>query len=181
MEVYVLSLLDIYLQKNGKKRYDVFKETGLSQQMLASVNKKNVSSYSVKTIQAIAKTVEKSDGTVLEELVKLEQDNADFEVFNAEHLLLAFKNKETHILIKGEYKKEIDKLAVAQLSETETLGMELGSAGTITILAEAIYQIVNLFSSKDADHKKIESQIRKYKITRINENDLLLYLCQLDY
>jgi len=59
--------------------------------------------------------------------------------------------------------------------------MELGSAGTITILAEAIYQIVNLFSSKDADHKKIESQIRKYKITRINENDLLLYLCQLDY
>jgi len=40
MEVYVLSLLDIYLQKNGKKRYDVFKKTGLSQQMLASVNKK---------------------------------------------------------------------------------------------------------------------------------------------
>ena len=36
-------------------------------------------------------------------------------------------------------------------------------------------------SSKDADQKKIESQVRKYKIKRINENELLLYLRQLDY
>lgn len=176
-----MSLLDIYLQKNGKKRYDVFKETGISQQMLASVNKKNVSSFSIKTIQAIAKTVKKSEGAVLEELLRLEQENAYFEVFNVEDLLLAFKNKETYIVIKGEYKKEIDKFAEAQLSETETLGLELGSAGTVTILAEAIFQIANLFSSKDAEHKKIESQIRKYKIKRINENELLLYLRQLDY
>ncbi|WP_419959861.1 hypothetical protein [Psychrobacillus sp. BM2] len=176
-----MSLLDIYLQKNGKKRYDVFKATGMSQQMLASVNKKNISSYSVKTIQAIAKTVEKSEGTVLEELVRLEQENVYFEAFNVDHLLLAFKNKETHIVIKGEYKKEIDKFTNAQLSDTETLGLELGSAGTITILAEVILQIANLFSSKEADQKKIESQIRKYKIKRINENELLLYLRQLDY
>ncbi|WP_313894845.1 hypothetical protein [Psychrobacillus sp.] len=176
-----MSLLDIYLQKNEKKRYDVFKETGMSQQMLASVNKKNVSSYSVRTIQAIAKTVEKSEGTVLEELLLLEQQNAYFEVSNAEDLLLAFKNKETHIVIKAEYKKEIDKFAEGQLSDTETLGLELGSAGTVTILAELFYQIGNLFSDKDADQKKIESQIRKYKIKRINENELLLYLRQLDY
>jgi len=176
-----LSLLDVYLQKNGKKRYDVFKETGLSQQMLASVNKKNVSSYSVKTIQAIAKTVKKAEGTVLEELVLLEKENAYFEAFNTEDLLLAFKNKETHIVIKGEYKKEIDKFAEAQLLETETLGMGLGSAGIVTVLAEVIFQLVNLFSSKEADQKKIESQIRSYKVKRINENELLLYLRQLDY
>ncbi len=89
-----MSLLDIYLQKNGKKRYDVFKETGTSQQQLASVNNKNVSSYSVKTIQAIAKTVEKSEGIVLEELLQLEQENQYFEVINVEDLLLVFRNKE---------------------------------------------------------------------------------------
>ncbi|QUG42999.1 hypothetical protein KD050_07100 [Psychrobacillus sp. INOP01] len=59
--------------------------------------------------------------------------------------------------------------------------MELGSAGTVTILAEAIFQLANLFSNKDAEQKKIESQIRKYKIKKINENELLLYLRQLDY
>ena len=176
-----MSLLDIYLQKNGKKRYDVFKETGTSQQQLASVNNKNVSSYSVKTIQAIAKTVEKSEGIVLAELLQLEQENPYFEVFNVEDLLLAFKNKENYIVIKGEYKKEIDKFAESQLSETETLGLELGSAGTVTILAEAIFQIANLLSGKDAEQKKIESQIRKYKIKRINRDELLLVLRQVDY
>ena len=179
-----MSLLDIYLQKNGKKRYDVFKETGISQQMLSSVNKKSVNHYSVKTIQAIAKTVEKSEGTVLDELIQLEKENAYFEVYNAEDLLLAFRNKEEYILIKGEYKKEMDELAKAQLSDTETLGWELGavwSGGLVTVLTEVILQLVDLFSSKDDDKKKIESQVRKYKFKKLNENEILLYLRQLDY
>lgn len=176
-----MSLLDIYLQKNGKKRYDVFKETGISQQMLANVNKKNVSSYSVKTIQAIAKTVNKSEGIVLDELLKLEKENAFFEAFNAEDLLLAFKNKESHILIKGEYAAELKKIAGSTLSETETLGSELGSAGLTTVFAEVIYQLTNYFSNKGDVEKQIESQIRKYKLKKINENEYLLYLRQIDY
>ncbi len=176
-----MSLLDIYLQKNGKKRYDVFKETGTSQQNLANVNKQKVGSYSVKTIQAIAKTVEKSEGVVLMELLQLEQENPYYEASNAEDLLLAFKNKENYILIKGKYKEEILEFAEAQLSETETLGLELGSAGMVTILAEVFYQVANLFSSKDAEYKKVESQIRKYTIKRTNGDDLLLVLRQLNY
>jgi transcriptional regulator with XRE-family HTH domain len=179
-----MSLLDIYLQKNGKKRYDVFKETGISQQMLSSVNKKSVNHYSVKTIQAIAKTVEKSEGTVLDELIQLEKENAYFEVYNAEDLLLAFRNKEEYILIKGEYKKEMDEFAKSQLSDTETLGWELGamwSGGLVTVFTEVILHLVDLFSSKDDDKKKIESQVRKYKFKKLNENEILLYLRQLDY
>lgn len=176
-----MSLLDTYLQRNEKKRYDVFKETGLSQQMLASVNKKDVSSYSVRVIQAIAKTVGKSEGTVLEELLQIEQESPYFVANNAEELLLAFKNKETYILIKGDYKKEIDKIAKGVLTDTERMGVELGSAGGLTILAEVFYQIGTLFSNKDPEQKKIESKIRQYKFKRINENELLLYLRQLDY
>ncbi|WP_040203401.1 helix-turn-helix domain-containing protein [Neobacillus jeddahensis] len=176
-----MSLLDIYLQKNGKKRYDVFKETGISQQMLASVNNKSVSSYSVRTIQAIAKTLEKSEGTVLDELLRLETENAYFEVYNAEDLLVALKNKEPYIIIKGEYNKEIAELAKSQLSETETLGLELGSAGLVSVLAEVILHLADLFSSKDIDKKKIESQIRKYKFKKVNGNEFLLYLRQLDF
>ncbi|WP_440896978.1 hypothetical protein ACS127_02925 [Amphibacillus sp. Q70] len=175
-----MGLLDIYLQKNGKKRYDVFKETGLSQQMLSSVNKKNADRYSVKIIQAIAKTVNKDAGNVLNELLQLEE-NAYFEVRNPEDLLLAFKNKESNILIKGKYTKELEELTKSQLSETETLGMELGSAGTITILAEAIYQFINLFSKKADEQKKIESQIRKYRIKKNSKGEFVLYLRQLDY
>ncbi len=62
-----------------------------------------------------------------------------------------------------------------------TLGFELGSAGMITIFAEAIYQFSNLFSNKDDVEKQIESQMRKYKMKKINENEYLLYLRQIDY
>ncbi len=176
-----MSLLDTYLQRNEKKRYDVFKETGLSQQMLAGVNKKKIGSYSVRVLQAIAQTVGKSEGEVLEELLLLEQENPYFEANNAEELLLAFKNKETYILIKGDYKKEIDQVAKGVLNDTERMGVELGSSGGLTILAEVFFQIGKLFSNKDADQKKIESQIRQYKFKRINDDELLLYLRQLDY
>ncbi|TDL83427.1 hypothetical protein E2R53_04330 [Peribacillus frigoritolerans] len=117
----------------------------------------------------------------MDELLQLENENTYFEVFNAEDLLLAFKNKEQYILIKGEYKKEIEEFAKSQLSDTETLGLELGSAGLVTVLAEVIIQLVDLFNSKDDDKKKIESQILKYKLKKLNENAILLYLRQLEY
>lgn len=46
--------------------------------MLSNVNKKSVSNYSVRTIQAIAKTVQKNEGKVLNELLKLENENTPF-------------------------------------------------------------------------------------------------------
>lgn len=176
-----MGLLDVYLQKNGKKRYDVFKETGISQQTLSSINKKNVNSYSVKTIQAIARTVGKGEGLVLDELLQLEKGSAYFEVYNKEDLLLAFENKESYILIKEPFKDELEKYAEVLLSDTERLGFELGSAGTVSILAEVFYQLFNLFSKQDAEQKKIESQIRKYKVKKMNNNELLLYLRQFDF
>lgn len=176
-----MSLLDIYLQKNGKKRYDVYKVSGLSQQMLASINKKKVESYSVKTIQAIAKTLGKSEGEVLEELIKLQKENPYFEVYSSEDLLIALENKESYILIKGEYQKELKKLLQATLTETETMGMELGSAGLVNILGEVFYKLFNLFDKTEETQKKIESQLRKYKYKKMNENEILLYLRQMDY
>lgn len=176
-----MGLLDVYLQKNGKKRYDVFKQTGVSQQTLSSVNKKNVGSYSVKTIQAIAETVGKSEGIVLDELLQMEKERPYFEVYNTEDLLLAFENRESNIVIKETYKAELEKYAESQLSDTEKLGFELGSHGTISIFSEVIYQLINYFSKEDAEQKKIESHLRRYNIMKLNEKELLLYLRQFDY
>lgn len=185
--VVQMGILDIYLQRNGKKRYDVFKETGVSQQLLSSANKKNVNSYSVKTIQAIAKTVQKSEGDVLNELLTLEKEDATFEAFNANDLLLAFDHKEPSIFIRGEFKTEIEQLAETQLSETETLGIELGSEGTANILAEGFNQLAKLFHNKNYEHdeqkkiEKIASKMRLYKMIKNSKGELLLYLRQLDY
>lgn len=182
-----MSVLDVYLQKNEKKRYDVHKKTGISQQLLSNMSKKNVESYSIKTIRAIAETVQKSEGEVVDELLRLEKENVIFEVLNVEDLLLAFENKEPYILIRGEYINDIKSLVKSQLSENELLGLELGSAGTANILAEGFYQLANIFGNKKDEQKKIEkieSKLRLYKIKKNdenNENELLLYLRQLDY
>lgn len=149
--------------------------------MLASVNKKKISSYSVRVLQALAQTVGKSEGEVLEELLLLEQENPNFVAHNAEELLLAFKNKETYIIIRGDFKKEIDEVAKGVLNDSERMGVELGSGGGLTILAEIFFQIGKFFSNKDPELKKIESEIRFYKFKRINDDELLLYLRQLDY
>ena len=176
-----MSLLDVYLQKNGLKRYDVYKQTGISQQVLSAVNKKKVSSYSVKTIQAISKTVAKSEGTVLDELLRLEKEEAYFEVYNTQDLLLAFENRESPIIIKEEYKKEVEELAKSQLTEAETMGLELGSSGTIHILSEVFFQLAMKLSNKNNIQKRIESDIRKYKIKKWNDREYLLYFKHLDY
>ncbi len=176
-----MGLLDVYLQKNGKKRYDVYKNTGVSQQLLSIVNKKEVNQFSVKTVEAIAATVGKSPGEVLNEMIKLEKENPIFEVSSTEELLFAFENKEERILIKGEYTKELEEIAKSQLTENETMGAELGSSGTAAIFTEVVYQLINLFSKQDEDMKKIESQMRKYKMKKQGENEILLYLKQLDY
>ncbi|MGX4669806.1 hypothetical protein JNUCC74_11415 [Cerasibacillus sp. JNUCC 74] len=104
-----------------------------------------------------------------------------FEATNKNDLLIALKNKEPYILIKGDYKNEVIKLADSTLSEKETLGFELGSAGTANTLAELFYQIANKFSNKPDEIKTIESKLRQYKLKKKNKDEIILYLRQLDY
>ncbi len=40
-----MNYLDLYLQKNNCKRYDVHKKTGVSQQLLSTHTKKNIDKY----------------------------------------------------------------------------------------------------------------------------------------
>lgn len=78
-------------------------------------------------------------------------------------------------------------MAETQLSETETLGIELGSEGTANILAEGFIQLAKLFKNKKYEHdeqkkiEQIESKMRLYKMIKNSKGELLLYLRQLDY
>lgn len=108
-------------------------------------------------------------------------ENVIFTANNADDLLLALKKNKPNIIIKGDYKNEVKKLADSTLSETELMGFDLGSAGTGRILAEIFYQIANLFSNEPKEQKKIESQLRKYTMKITDDNEVLLYLRQQDY
>lgn len=176
-----MNFLDLYLQRNNSKRYEIYKKTGVSQQLLATHTKKKVENYSNKVILALAEALGKTPGTVLDELLTLEKENPAFEAYNPEELLTALQFKYDKIIIKGAYCKEIYKLMKSQLSETESMGFELGSGGVATVLAYAINAARDLFSNSDKVTKEIERKIISYKLESASEEQVIIRLKQLDY
>lgn len=176
-----MNFLDLYLQRNNSKRYEIYKKTGVSQQLLATHTKKSVENYSNKVILALAEALGKTPGTVLDELLTLEKENPAFEAYNPEELLTALQFKYDKIIIKGAYCKEIYKLMKSQLSETESMGFELGSGGVATVLAYAINAARDLFSNSDKVSKEIERKIISYKLESASEEQVIIRLKQLDY
>lgn len=102
------------------------------------------------------------------------------EVWNEEELLEKMNEQKFYILIKGEFNDKVKKLLRTTLSDAELMGVELGSAGTVSLFAELIYQILNKLSGKSKMDRTLESKIRQYNFKMDNGN-ILLYLRQLDY
>lgn len=111
----------------------------------------------------------------------MKNEAAYFEVWNEGQLIEAFKRKEDYILIKGEYNKEIVELVSTKLTDTELLGLELGSSGLIHIFAEVIYSLINSFSEQAKTQKKLEDATRQYNVKLDADKQVILYLRQLDY
>lgn len=112
----------------------------------------------------------------------LESKKNDYlKVNNAEELLSALKNKESYIIIQDDFKKEFMENTQLPLTETELMGFELGFRGAAGIWSEIFYQIINAFSKGTKQQKKIDSTLRKYSLKKLNDNEILLYLRQLDY
>lgn len=103
-----------------------------------------------------------------------------YEVWNEEELLEKMNKREFYILIKGDLNAKVKDLLKTTLSDEELMGIELGSAGSVSLFAEIIYQILNTFSGKSKMDRTLESKIRQYNF-KIKNGNILLYLRQLDY
>lgn len=70
-----MNSLQKYLDDNNLTRYQIYKKTGLSQMTLSHAvsDKKDINGQSVKIIKAVADTLGKTPGEVLDELLKLEE------------------------------------------------------------------------------------------------------------
>ena len=176
-----MNYLDLYLQRNGIKRYDVYKATGVSQQLLSTHTSKSIEKYSNKVVMALAEALNKTPGTVLDELLALQKENPAFEAYNPAELLQGLEFKYDRIIIKGAYCSEVYKIMKGQLSETESMGFELGSAGVATVLAYAINAARDLFSNSDKVSRDIERKIVAYKLESASEENVTIRLKQLDY
>ena len=112
---------------------------------------------------------------------KKKDSMAYHEVWNQEELLESLRKREFYILIKGEYNEQVKQLVKTRLSDTELIGIQLGSGGSISLFSELIYIILNLFSEQTKIEKQLESKIKQYNFKLDENKDIFLYLRQLDY
>jgi len=169
-----MNYIDIYLQRNNLRKFDIIEKFNISENLFSNYKNKKIEKYSTEVIMTLATVLNRKPGEVLNELLLLEKENPAFEVFNSDDLLLALNEKYNLITIKGDYYDEIYKLMKGHLTEKEKLGLELGSNGTITILAYVIESIVDLFTKFPKKDVEIDKKLRRYKIKELNNDSLTL-------
>ncbi|QKY71717.1 hypothetical protein Len3610_13025 [Lentibacillus sp. CBA3610] len=104
-----------------------------------------------------------------------------FVACDAEDLLSALTNKADYIIIHEDYKREFEENTQLPITETEEMAFQLGFRGWAGIWGGTFFHIINFFSKGSKQQKKIDSKIRKYNLKRLNGNEILLYLRQLNY
>ncbi|MGP6139083.1 hypothetical protein ACTVAI_02865 [Jeotgalibaca sp. A127] len=103
------------------------------------------------------------------------------EVQNEKELLAGLERREETLVVKGELRQKVRDLLKTKLSDEELMGFELGSAGTGGIVAEIVYWVISRFSKDSVMQKDLEAAIRQYNAKVDADNNLILYLRQLDY
>jgi hypothetical protein len=70
------NIFDTYLAQNGTTRYQVAKQSGLRASTLQRVaeSPKGIKNMTIRIISAVALTVNKPSGTVVEELIALQKE-----------------------------------------------------------------------------------------------------------
>lgn len=164
-------LIDTYLQKNNLKRYDVSKLTGISQQVLSNSRNKSALELPVKVVNAIAQSVNKTPGFVLDELIALENEDSTFVAKDWERFRIGLENQQSLIVVKGDLIPEVQTLLKQQLSNNEKEVFEIGFRN--------LYTFVNLAGALKAkltgkyDEYKIEEMLSNYNIL-VNARDEII-------
>lgn len=108
------------------------------------------------------------------------QDMTYQKVSTEVELLEKMNNREFYILVTGDLNGKVKELIRTSLPDEELMGIELGSAGTVSLLSELIYKVITLVKGKSKMDRKLESKIRQYNF-KMKNGQILLYLRQLDY
>ncbi len=174
--------MDVFLQKFGLTRYDVWKMTGISQQTLSKANRKTSNDYSGKVLKALSEATGISPGEVLDSIFRIEKDKELFIVHDFEELRRAYKDQMPEFYVKGNFVEVMKEVKSGQLSDTARMGTELGSGGSSGIIEALYYFAYNHLKGGDVKQEKLKDDITKlYYIIMLDEETALLRLKSMYY
>ncbi|MBP2099484.1 hypothetical protein [Enterococcus rivorum] len=90
--------------------------------------------------------------------------------------------KTDEILVEGDFNEKLAEMKKGQLSDTERMGVDLGGAGSLSLLEYGLNVLMDLFDATDKEEKKMKRHIKElYSIHKHTNDSFLLRLKQLDY
>lgn len=132
-------------------------------------------SYPVELLEAIGNIVDKDASVVLYDLLVMKNPDKVVQVESREDLAEAVKNRIAYIFIPASIREAEKGLVNSVMSEKDTLGVELGSAGTANILAEIIYRFQMMFNKESKEFKDLKSKLRCYHVRPQDASGYLIY------
>ncbi|HHT20083.1 MAG TPA: hypothetical protein GXZ74_01430 [Tissierellia bacterium] len=166
-------LIDTYLQSFDLKRYDVAKRSGISQQVLSNARNKPALQLPMSVVSAIAKSVAKTPGAVLDELIALENEGRTYMAKDYERLLIGLENQEEYIIISGPFVDEIRPVIEAQLSSLSKDILEFGFRGMMPLVS-LIRQGFTKLTGRDTDEQRLQERLMNYEILISAKDEIIL-------
>jgi len=157
--------------------HDVSLETVLTESREKRTDVKNmeVIQYPVTLLDSIGKKVRKDPSLVLYELLAMKNQEAVTRIDSREELAEAIKQRRPYIFIPAAIREAESELVHSVMAEKDTMGVELGSAGTANILAEIIYRFQMMFNSDSKEFKDLKSKLRRYHVRVQDQSGHLIY------
>lgn len=139
------------------------------------LNNMPVLSYPDELLEAIGHLIGKDPSVVLYDLLVRENADKVVKIESREDLAQAVKERKAYIFIPASIREAEKGLVNSVMSEKDTLGVELGSAGTVNILAEIIYRFQMMFSKESREFKELKSKLRHYHVRIQDTSGHLIY------
>ena len=141
----------------------------------AELNNMPVLSYPDELLQAVGHIVGKDPSVVLYDLLVMKNPDQVVPIESREDLAEAVKDRKAYIFIPASIREAEKGLVNSVMSEKDTLGVELGSAGTANILAEIIYRFQMMFNKESKEFKDLKSKLRRYHVRLQDASGHLIY------
>lgn len=166
-------IIKSYLDENNVNYSPLLAE--LTQNNL-NTSRINVIDYPDSLLNKLSQLLKKDKSLILYDLLTLENDSAVTKISQEDDFGNAIYSKVPYIFIPSSIRNKIDSLINSVMTEEDRLGFELGSTGTVNILAEAFYQFQMLINKENKDYKQIKSQLRHYYMKENDETGSLIYI-----
>jgi len=171
-------VLEKYLQRNGTQLETIIEQVDDRE---THINNIQIILYSDELLQVISQAVGKETSVVLFELLSLENTEAAVNISLTKDLIKAVNIRTPYIFIPEHVRSENSRLVNSVLSEKDTLGINLGSAGKATLFGEIIYQIQKIFSNDSKEFLDLKSKLRHYFVRIHDEKGTFIYERQQAY